>query len=331
MYGATKEPEIRASSIKGLLRYWWRMFHYDGNVESLKDLKEKEEKIFGSTNGRSPVQIRVKKIIQKFARNNEFPQKNIEKKDGLNYLFYFMKAGQNVKKSYIKEGGKFEIEFRYKEEEIAKEYLEALNWLQKFGGMGSRNRRGAGNFKILDISGDEGFKNKLDRCLIVDFENRSINHIYNNEICKDKVSVYRFKNEQKDDCKGEQKNKKETELEDKWIEVLNALGKKYKDFRDVKKNYIYKRFQSERKAIFGVPIIGKPKTDKVTKIKRMESPLIFKVIEVEKEKYECIVIRVHSSPLEREDELKVENKSIIDLFLQSDDFEKIYEVKEVDK
>jgi len=40
-----KTPELRAPSIKGAVRFWWRAMN---GCLSIKDLKEKESEIFGS-------------------------------------------------------------------------------------------------------------------------------------------------------------------------------------------------------------------------------------------------------------------------------------------
>ncbi|RKD27942.1 CRISPR-associated protein Cmr1 [Caminicella sporogenes DSM 14501] len=316
MYGTTNKPEIRASSIKGVLRYWWRFFNYDGDEESFKN---RENYIFGSVDNKSPVQIRVERDKNKceIEKNKNILQEKNNKKSGnenyggIKYLFYFLNAGENKNKSYVKENSEFKIQFRYIDESVVKEYLEALNWLQLFGGMGSRSRRGAGNFKIIKISGNDELAEEYRSKLILDFED---NKMYQNDLFKDKISIYRFKN-------GQGEN---------WLKVLDAIGKKYKAFRNVKNEDIYgEKFQSEHKAVFGLPIGGKVKSDKVTKIKRMESPLIFKVLEIEKEKYECIVIRLHNSPLEKEEKLKKDDESLIDKFLQQDCFERIVLPEEV--
>lgn len=58
IYGAVS-LELRASSLKGLVRYWWRALN--GHLP-VKELQEKEGLLFGSSNekvGRSPVVLRI--------------------------------------------------------------------------------------------------------------------------------------------------------------------------------------------------------------------------------------------------------------------------------
>jgi len=74
MAGANgKTPELRAPSIKGAMRFWWRAMH--GNL-GLKELKEKEAEIFGGSGekeGRSNVIIRITKSLEYGGRYKEFP------------------------------------------------------------------------------------------------------------------------------------------------------------------------------------------------------------------------------------------------------------------
>ena len=60
MFGADgKTPELRPASIKGVMRFWWRAIHGNDDIEKLK---YDESDIFGSTNGRSKVNIRISNI-----------------------------------------------------------------------------------------------------------------------------------------------------------------------------------------------------------------------------------------------------------------------------
>jgi CRISPR-associated protein Cmr1 len=59
-------PELRAPSIKGALRFWWRAMN--GHL-SLEDLKAKEDEIFGGTDNRSKVTLRVKFDEEKAKKN----------------------------------------------------------------------------------------------------------------------------------------------------------------------------------------------------------------------------------------------------------------------
>ena len=63
-----RTPELRAPSIKGALRFWWRAMN--GHLP-LNELRKEEAKIFGGTGeneGRSTFSIRIfdKKVIQTY-------------------------------------------------------------------------------------------------------------------------------------------------------------------------------------------------------------------------------------------------------------------------
>lgn len=65
MAGAdSKTPELRAPSIKGMMRFWWRAIKAESNLD---ELREEEAKIFGSSNekiGKSPFSIRIDAMNQ---------------------------------------------------------------------------------------------------------------------------------------------------------------------------------------------------------------------------------------------------------------------------
>lgn len=136
MYGANKKKlQLRSSSIKGLLRYWWRTF---------QGSKKNEEKYFGGINQISPFKIYLIDL------------KTNEKKMSIKYKNYnkhmvFLLRNQ---KSYL---GKFKfgIEFnqrRNNEKENLIEFFRALKLLMLFGGLGNRSRKTCGNFIINEIN-----------------------------------------------------------------------------------------------------------------------------------------------------------------------------------
>ncbi len=69
--------ELRAPSIKGLLRYWWRALHPTSNIEILR---EKENNIFGSggENGSGGSSFSLRVIYDHLQTTKEkFPKQNI--------------------------------------------------------------------------------------------------------------------------------------------------------------------------------------------------------------------------------------------------------------
>ena len=157
------KAELRAPSVKGALRFWWRAMN--GNL-SIAQLKEKEGKIFGSGSGiedpiKSKVTIMVSDVFQKpFLIKFPWHPVNVKnfKINILDYLAYgvteYVKGqGQVVIKEAYPEEIKFKIEIVFDNklnEQLRKEVILAFHFLSYLGGMGAKSRNGFGRFKILN-------------------------------------------------------------------------------------------------------------------------------------------------------------------------------------
>lgn len=141
--------ELRASSLKGLLRYWWRVFFADP-AWNYDQLLQEEARYFGfQDEGRSPFSIRIKKIppqeneIRPWALSNN-------PNDPLRYLFFSTVQRVN-NRDCILPGSKYQIDFIIRDREAKKHIVKALWALESFGGIGLRSRRGAGSFRVYEI------------------------------------------------------------------------------------------------------------------------------------------------------------------------------------
>ncbi|PCI28168.1 MAG: type III-B CRISPR module RAMP protein Cmr1 [SAR324 cluster bacterium] len=128
-------PELRAPSIKGALRFWWRALN--GHL-SLGELKEREGEIFGSTERRSRVIIRVLQPLDyKKLEAAILPHKRTKREQSWTPCF--------------EEGQSFKIQFS-----LPKNYLSEIKNLfiltTILGGFGKRSRRGFGSVKITAIN-----------------------------------------------------------------------------------------------------------------------------------------------------------------------------------
>lgn len=160
--------ELRAPSIKGLLRFWWRAMHPTSNMDILK---QKENSIFGSggenDSGGSSFSIRLaynavpttkeklpKQNIIVTSKGKTFPVNILEY---LAYGTYEYKKGEgNVfLREWIKPGIKFHIDMTFFKETFIDDVLESMCVFSLFGGIGSRSRNGFGGFSILND--DEAF------------------------------------------------------------------------------------------------------------------------------------------------------------------------------
>jgi CRISPR-associated protein Cmr1 len=134
MNGALLEtPELRPPGIKAALRFWWRALH--GHL-TINDLREKESSIFGSTNARSKVIVRVVEGL----------------KDDLIENTDILPHKKSRPLPAYPSNQVFKIRIDFDSSTISKEKIESLFILAcTLGGLGKRSRRGFGSVEILTI------------------------------------------------------------------------------------------------------------------------------------------------------------------------------------
>jgi CRISPR type III-B/RAMP module RAMP protein Cmr1 len=120
----------------------------------MKDLFEKESVIFGSTEGRSRVSLRVLNTEQELMDLAESGPISFDSKtaEGLKYLFYSceQRARQPGRQRRIKSNAEIRVEMRLTgTDRQNQEAVMALYFAQTFGGLGLRSRRGGGSFSIV--------------------------------------------------------------------------------------------------------------------------------------------------------------------------------------
>jgi len=162
-----KTPELRAPSVKGALRFWWRALN--GNL-SLDDLSKEESLIFGGRVGdksyRSKVMIKIipgniscdssKEIFKSYLAQNPIWYRSGIKANTLEYLGYGVFDHTTKWPQYILPGSKFTIKFtfEYNDEEILNQVklsvIDAFKMLYTFGGLGSKSRNGFGQFRPIN-------------------------------------------------------------------------------------------------------------------------------------------------------------------------------------
>lgn len=158
------KAELRAASIKGLLRFWWRTLQAEAD---LKELRKKEAKIFGSSDegvGGSCFAIRIANSGNIKTIKDKFPKQNITVTSKgksfpvniLEYLAYgtleYRKGEGNVFiREYIPTKTNFELNLNFYDTAWQKEILKAMYVFSLFGGIGSRSRNGFGSFTVLNL------------------------------------------------------------------------------------------------------------------------------------------------------------------------------------
>jgi len=187
-----KTPELRAPSIKGALRFWWRAMN--GHLP-IDVLRKKEAEIFGGSGeneGKSKFNIRISHGniesdgYQPLPHhdNSDFCNKNKCKRNKYGNCY------KTFKLSAIQPEANFTVEFclHNRTNIIAKEKLKNLFILTSIlGSLGKRSRRGFGNFKINQIDNTE-FNESINLDYIKDLLN-SVNIDNNNHFQVNKNEI----------------------------------------------------------------------------------------------------------------------------------------------
>ena len=138
-----KQAELRAPSLKGALRFWYRAIN--------SDYREHEMEIFGGS-GREQGQASFLLRIDRQVKSTSSKQLKHHTK----YLAYG--AGDKEQRPCIEEGGTFKIRIIFKPNTNRTHRLKvkrALWAFTMFGGLGSRSRKGFGSLIATKVSGME--------------------------------------------------------------------------------------------------------------------------------------------------------------------------------
>jgi CRISPR-associated protein Cmr1 len=135
MFGATDDTlELRAPSIKGVLRFWWRAMNAH---LSLSALQEREGFIFGNTQQRSKIIIRIENASDVISEMRIKDIKPIEYR--------------NFARPAFEKGQFFNIHFQILPNPYMSMQVFEQLWILTclLGGFGARSRRGCGCIRIV--------------------------------------------------------------------------------------------------------------------------------------------------------------------------------------
>jgi len=319
MGGANQQAELRTQSINGLLRWWFRVA--GGSIED-------EKRLFGWAGEESN-----QGLVRIFIKETDFQPKRFSSgPQGYNYLGFSLKLANRVS---VPENKTFSLKISFHpraNEEDIKKFFCAL-WLAfNLGNFGSRSRRGFGSIKIEGIeengnditnnfyglnfvpSGNLGYwiNNNLNEIHpIEEFHHQLLQYWINNnlnEIKKilthprkdipnlfDNFEIYIF---------GSNNN---------WQNLLDQAGREYLSFR--------KQKPIDDRIVFGLPIVAVGKYRNL----RRASPLMFKILEVDENKYVLLLIVMKPDdkrPFKFHPEIKSVSWNLLSDFVSR--FEKIY-------
>ncbi len=314
-----KTVELRPSAFKGMMRFWWRAVRAETETEKLW---KEEARIFGAADekiGRSRVRINLKWDKKKFEKQVKQDTKKWLKKDlkdyfGVQYLLY--SVGLNIRE-FLLPGFEFEITLSCFDKEVLKKAIASFWCLIFLGGIGTRSRRGGGNLKVKYIKEGEEYLNGIKFTIDDNIERwfkENLDKVKQLIGCKNKGSDYTSIS-------------KVTILIfdslNSWKKALDKIGKCFRNFRNrkepdysfVKKYLLFGKTPNYiEKVEFGLPLSYRYKSlDYKSAIiegankerQRSASPLIFKVIEVNKEFYPLIILLNKPYLLPDEDKLKI--------------------------
>lgn len=282
------KAELRAASIKGLLRFWWRALQAESGLD---ELRKKESRIFGSSDegvGGAKFTIRATQPDKQPLPEYKNPGRN----DPVGYHLYSVFMQRDKKRPYFPEGSKFKIILTSRDENVLKIASASLWALLYLGGIGTRARRGAGNMVVINLEGEKELFSDTE----LDFISKGSNAEEIAEWLKNNFeSAKKIVNNGKTMFISEYSNLSfsrfviANEPFKTWKEALGATG--FKVFRDSNKSRIFDT------ASFGFPIMHRTSHTTVTgktgnePFSRRSSPIIFKLIKFTNHYY-WIVIRI---------------------------------------
>ncbi|MEM6192252.1 type III-B CRISPR module RAMP protein Cmr1 [Shewanella scandinavica] len=146
---------IRASAIRGQLRFWWRIAC--GPFSSPKEMFDKEAEIWGGIgDGAKASQVEIR-VTTNHPINQTSSEEIVTNKDKQGRgITYILGAGDPAK--CLDSGFKFKISIRYhlrsnssnplSIDSLKENVAQALNWWATFGGVGAKTRRGFGAVEV---------------------------------------------------------------------------------------------------------------------------------------------------------------------------------------
>ncbi len=153
---------IRASSIKGQLRIWWRLLAKNlWKLGSDQEIRTREFKLWGGigkddASHASEVFIRVSALDNTENRLKSY-QEYTSKYRELGYVFFPAdnETDSSISHDLFEEGFRWDLSVKFSNQleqnaNLKQQVLETIRWWSQFGGIGARSRRGTGAFIITE-------------------------------------------------------------------------------------------------------------------------------------------------------------------------------------
>lgn len=172
--------DLRPATLRGLLRWWWRTMHA-GHLQSA-ELAKLEALVWGDTESGSPISISLEPdppaVPREYHKNEIKREHKLETPPGrvIQGLFY-TSYGMDEKSSsrwYLDAGAKWDLVLSARDgywcktetvpAELMMEQAEGALWLlARFGGAGSKSRKGFGSFTSLDMHSTRSIEDCMEK------------------------------------------------------------------------------------------------------------------------------------------------------------------------
>ena len=146
-----RKAELRSTSIKGLLRWWWRALRSEADLEALQ---KEELELFGGVTGKMQRKSKVTVAVRWLQPPEIRPidQFSALKADTVKYLAYGIGVGDsNPVRPAFSPGQEFELLLKYPDEREG-EMAVAISLMLTYGGFGAKSKNGFGQVFSPDIA-----------------------------------------------------------------------------------------------------------------------------------------------------------------------------------
>lgn len=288
-------PELRAPSIKGALRFWWRAMN-GGEFENLEDLRKMEGEIWGGVNPAKKSSIIIRVTPKEIPFDYQIDGDKLKKGKASDYFFYTLAdqkqktiEGDKKHRKGIKKHFQFEIQIKSRIEKNLEEAIKAFRFLIYLGGIGTRVRRCGGAFRVCEINDPKDYLNKWGVTFNGKFNQRIIENLPTNNTTL--LSDYsNLSNADFYHSPNYYKN---------WTEAISNIASKMKNLRegiDPTTGIPFTQKTLNKKAAFGLPISVRNEENQVNftnteKNNRRASQFFISIYATEKNKLWWIVTK----------------------------------------
>jgi len=315
-------PEIRVSSLRGLMRYWLRAAIgslADTEKVGLDEVRELEKRIFGATDQGSAVHIRVTNIsgAQERFKKESYSEQDVSGRD---YLYWSMaRSGKGRKykpdRWYFTPGTRFKITLSAHDQEKRElDCAVAAIWLLlSLGGIGSRSRRCAGSLTVTSVSGNTTSLSFAEVNNVQELQGRlkqgiqNVRQLYTSHLTEVRASMGNISHKHLDDAPFDILSLSsfcriwilQGETGSPWLKLHDALHDIGKELQACRRNIS----SPEQRAVLGLPLIIRglqdQKLKKALEDSRRASPLLLKIKKLQGEQFVGIAVlfKTHVLPI----------------------------------